>query len=106
MSYFYEKNDIAKPCIVTLFKLGNKLNKYEGDFLLNMATFFLKMATFSKQLLDLRGSKPRSWYSFSPGVPLIAPAIAKNELYWTDSSLPRFKFTSLSSLFIDDIGIF
>ena len=40
------------------------------------------MTKFSiKQRLDLRDSKPSSWYIFSVEVPLIAPVIAKHALY-------------------------
>ena len=38
-------------------------------------------------LLFFKDSKPNSWYNFSLRVPLIAPAIAKATLYYTDSIL-------------------
>ena len=37
--------------------------------------------------LDLKYSKPSSWYIFSVEIALVAPAIAKHALYWIDSSL-------------------
>ena len=68
----------------TLLKLGFKLNKYEGNFSMNILE---KWQSFLNQCLDLRDSKSSSWDIFSVEVPLIAPVIAKHAFYWTDLSL-------------------
>ena len=44
------------------------------------------MTSFLNQRLNFRDSNPNSWYSFSDDVPLVAPVIAKQALYWRDSS--------------------
>ena len=39
----------------------------------------------SYKRLDFGDSNRNSWYSFSDDVPVIAPVIAKQALYWRDS---------------------
>ena len=62
---------------------GIKWNRYRGCSFLKTLH---KRQSFLYQGQSLWGSKPNSWFSFSLGVPLIAPVIARQALYWIDYS--------------------
>ena len=54
-----------------------------------METFHLisyKNDKIETQRLDFRDSSPNYWYILAHDVPLIAPVIAKQSLYWRDLS--------------------